>query len=111
VDVGRFAAELIQQDWTGRRVVELEAEHRVTPNEVAATLAKVLGRPVKAQVVARATWASLFKSQGMKYPQPRIRMLEGFNEGWIEFEGDRADIIKGRTALETILRELVSQGA
>jgi uncharacterized protein YbjT (DUF2867 family) len=111
VDVGRFAAELIQQDWTGRRIVELEAEDRVTPNEVAATFAKVLGRSVKAQVVPRATWASLFKSQGMKYPLPRIRMLEGFNEGWIEFESDGADIIKGRTGLETVLRGLVSQGA
>jgi uncharacterized protein YbjT (DUF2867 family) len=109
VDVGRFAAELIQQDWTGRRVVEMEAEHRVTPNEVAATFAKILGRSVKAQVVPHATWASLFQSQGMKYPQPRVRMLEGFNEGWIEFESDGADIIKGRTGLETVLRRLVSQ--
>jgi NAD(P)H dehydrogenase (quinone) len=111
LDVGRLAAELIQQDWTGRRVVELEAEHRVTPNEVAATFAKVLGRSVKAQAVPHATWTSLFNSQGMKYPQARVRMLEGFNEGWIEFEGDDADVIKGRTGLETVLRGLVSQGA
>ena len=111
VDVGRFAAELIQQDWTGRRVAELEAERRVTPNEVAATFAKVLGRSVKAEVVPRETWASLFESQGMKYPEMRIRMLEGFNEGWIEFEGDGADVVKGRTELETVLRGLVSQNA
>jgi hypothetical protein len=111
VDVGRLAAELIQQDWTGRRVVELEAEHRVTPDEVAATFAKLLGRSVEAQVVPRATWSSLFESQGMKYPQPRIRMLEGFNEGWIEFEGDGANVVKGSTGLETVLRGLVSQRA
>jgi uncharacterized protein YbjT (DUF2867 family) len=109
LDVGRVAAELIQQDWTGRRVVELEAEHRVTPNEVAATFAKVLGRSVKAQVVPHAAWTSLFNSQGMKYPQPRVRMLEGFNEGWIEFESDDADVIKGGTGLETVLRGLISQ--
>jgi NAD(P)H dehydrogenase (quinone) len=47
----------------------------------------------------------------MKYPQPRVRMLEGFNEGWIEFESDDADVIKGSTGLETVLRGLVSQGA
>ena len=59
----------------------------------------------------RATWVSQFKSQGMKYPLPRVRMLEGFNEGWIEFASDGADVIKGTTGLETVLRRLVSQGA
>jgi hypothetical protein len=32
-------------------------------------------------------------------------LLEGFNECWIEFEGDGADIIKGRTGLEKVLRD------
>lgn len=108
-DIGRVAAELIQQNWSGCRVVELEADHRISPNEAAATFAKVLGKPVMAQVVPRETWASLFMSQGMKHPQPRIRMLDGFNEGWIEFEGSSVDIIKCKTALETVLRELVAR--
>lgn len=108
-DIGRVAAELIQQSWSGCRVVELEADHRISPNEAAATFAKVLGKPVMAQVVPRETWASLFMSQGMKHPQPRIRMLDGFNEGWIEFEGSSVDIIKCKTALETVLRELVAR--
>jgi predicted metalloprotease len=59
----------------------------------------------------RETWANLFKSQGMKYPQPRIRMLDGFNEGWIEFESNGADSIKGKTKFETVLRGLVAQAA
>lgn len=106
-DVGRVAADLIQQSWVGRRVVELEGDHRISPNEAAATLAKVLGHPVKATAVPRETWTNLFKSQGMKNPQPRIRMLDGFNEGWIEFENKGADIVKGKTKLETVLRGLV----
>lgn len=110
-DVGRVAAELIQQDWTGRRVVELEGERRISPDDAAAAFAKVLGHPVKAQVVPRETWAALFTSQGMNDPQPRIRMLDGFNEGWIEFEGDRAGVIKGAIALETVLRGLVARAA
>jgi uncharacterized protein YbjT (DUF2867 family) len=108
IDVGRVAAELIRQDWNGRRVVELEADQRISPNQAAATFAKVLGHPVKAKAVPRDTWSSLFTSQGMKDPQPRIRMLDGFNEGWIEFENDGADIVKGRTTLETVLRGLVA---
>jgi len=35
-----------------------------------------------------------------------MRMLDGFNEGWIEFESDSADIVKGQTKLETVLRGL-----
>ncbi len=42
-DAGRVAAELLQQSWSGRKVVELEGPHRITPNEIAATFSKVLG--------------------------------------------------------------------
>jgi uncharacterized protein YbjT (DUF2867 family) len=109
-DVGRVAAELIQQDWTGSRVVELEAARRVTPREVAATFAKVLGRGVAVEAVPRETWDALFRSQGMKNPEPRIRMLDGFNEGWIEFEGGRAGSIKGAVTLETVLGGILATG-
>ena len=110
-DVGRIAAGLLQQDWKGYRIVELEARQRVSPNDAAAIFSKVLGRPVAAQIVPRETWADLFTSQGMKDPQPRIRMLDGFNEGWIEFEGDAVTVLKGEIPLETVLRELVAKAA
>jgi hypothetical protein len=61
------------------------------------------------EAVPRETWESLFKSQGMKNPAPRIRMLDGFNEGWIEFEGGEAGSRKGTVGLETILRSLVER--
>lgn len=110
-DVGRVAAELLQQDWQGCRIVELEASRRVSPNDAAAAFSRVLGRPVTAQAVPRETWADLFTSQGTKDPQPRIRMLDGFNEGWIEFESDAANVVKGEIALETVLRGLVAKAA
>jgi hypothetical protein len=40
-------------------------------------------------------------------PIPRIRMLDGFNEGWIEFEHGEIGTVKGSTDLETVLRGLV----
>jgi len=105
-DVARVAAQLIQEDWKGCRVVELEAAARITPHEVAATFARVLGRPVRAEAVPRDSWDGLFRSQGMTNPMPRIRMLDGFNEGWIEFEHGEAGSIKGNVSLETVLCEL-----
>ena len=108
-DVGRVAAELLQQTWSGRRIVEIESLHRVTPNDIAQSFSKLLGRSVQAEAVPRATWEALFKAQGTADPQPRIRMLDGFNEGWVEFEGGESGSIKGEVELEIVLKSLVKQ--
>ena len=42
-DVGRVAAELLLQDWTGNRVVELEGPERVSQDGIAAELSKCPG--------------------------------------------------------------------
>ncbi|MFD1987969.1 NAD(P)H-binding protein [Mesorhizobium newzealandense] len=106
-DVGRAAAELIQQDWTGTRIVELEGPTRVSPDDLAAAFATILGRPVRAVPVPRETWETLFRSQGMKNPQPRLRMLDGFNEGWIAFS-DQTKTIKGMTDATAVVAALVA---
>jgi NAD(P)H dehydrogenase (quinone) len=108
-DIGRVAAGLLEETWNGRRVVELEGPHRVTPDEIAATLAGLLGRPVRMEAVPRESWEPLFVSQGMKNPTPRIRMLDGFNEGWIEFENGEAGSRKGDVALRTVLQTLIGR--
>ena len=36
-----------------------------------------------------------------------MQMLDGFNEGWIDFEGGKSNSVKGKVELETVLRELV----
>jgi len=107
-DIGRVAAEILQQAWTGRRVAELEGPTRVTPNDVAAAFSKILGHPVRAEAVPRRSWTELFKSQGMKNPMPRIEMLDGFNEGWIEFEHGQTGSQKGTVGLETALRAIIA---
>ncbi len=108
-DIGKVAAELLQEQWSGHRVVELEGPRRVTPNEVGATFAELLGSPVRMEVVPRESWETLFKSQGMKNPMPRIRMLDGFNEGWIEFERGEAGSRKGSVTLESVLKVLIDR--
>ncbi len=108
-DIGHEAAKLLQESWTGRRVVELEGPRRVAPNEIASTFAEVLGRRVSMDAVPRETWEQLFRSQGMKNPIPRIRMLDGFNDGWIEFENGDAGSRKGDVALKSVLQTLVER--
>lgn len=105
-DIGSVAAQLLQQDWAGQRVVELEGQW-VSPNDIARTLTQLLGRDVHAEVVERDTWEALLRSQGAQNPLPRMRMVDGFNEGWICFEHDQ--VLKGATPLQTVLRELMNK--
>ncbi len=107
-DVARVAAELLLQDWKGKRIVELEGPARITPNEVAASLGRLLERDVQLQTVPRDEWEAKFRSTGMRNPTPRMQMLDGFNAGWIEFEGGESGSRKGDTALQSVLKDLVA---
>ena len=108
-DVGRVAAELLLQDWSGKRVVELEGPEGVRQNGIAAELSKALHRSVRAEAVPRENWGAIFRAQGMRDPIPRIQMLDGFNEGWITFEGGGASLAKGKVSLAEVVRKLVSE--
>jgi NAD(P)H dehydrogenase (quinone) len=106
-DIASVATELLLEKSTSHRTVELEGPERVTPNQIASDFANLLGKPVVAEAVPRSTWAALFESQGMKNPTPRIGMLDGFNEGWIEFEGAPETVRKGIVPLKTVLESLL----
>jgi uncharacterized protein YbjT (DUF2867 family) len=104
-DIGELAARLLLDDVNATRTIELEGPQRVSPNDIADAFSRVLDKPVRAQAVPRASWQALFEGQGMKHPEPRMNMLDGFNEGWIDFEG-RA--VKGATPLIDVIRKLAA---
>jgi uncharacterized protein YbjT (DUF2867 family) len=104
-DIGELAAHLLGERWEGVRVVELEGPARVSPNDIAASLGRVLGRDVVARIVPRDTWETRFREQGMTNPTPRMRMVDGFNEGWIDFG---ATSRKGATTLDDVIANLAS---
>src|SRR6476469_8980282 len=108
-DIGKLAAGLLQEKWEGHRVIGLEGPTRITPNQIATTLAKLLGKPVRMEVVPSNSWDALFRSQGTKNPIPRMRMLDGFNEGWIEFEREKSGSQKGSTSLEAVLKSVIEE--
>jgi len=108
-DIAQTAVELLGQSWNGVRIVELEGPERYSSNDVAAALASVLRTPVRNEIVPRSTWEELFRSQGTKNPLPRIRMVDGFNEGWIDFESGQRGSRKAGTTLQAALQALVSE--
>jgi NAD(P)H dehydrogenase (quinone) len=107
-DIAQTAVELLGQSWKGVRVVELEGPERYSADDVAAALASVLHTPVRNEIVPRSTWEKLFRSQGMKNPLPRIRMVDGFNEGWIDFESGQRESRIGSITLQAALQALVT---
>jgi NAD(P)H dehydrogenase (quinone) len=109
-DVGVTAAALIRQHWTGVRVVELEGPARVSPNDLAEAFAAALGRPVRAESIPHEEWEALFLAQGMRNPVPRVRMLDGFNEGWIDFPANDDNRLKGNTSAAEVIAALVPVG-
>ena len=108
-DIAQTAVELLDQSWNGVRIVELEGPERYSSNDVAAALSSALNTPVRNEIVPRSTWEELFRSQGMKNPLPRIRMVDGFNEGWIDFESGQLGSRKAGTTLQAALQALVSK--
>ncbi len=108
-DVGRTAATLLQERWEGRRVVELEAAQRVSPNILAAAFAKALSQPVRAEAVPREQWESIFRGQGMQNPTPRMQMIDGFSAGWIDFKDRGAHARKGAIGIDQAIATLIQR--
>jgi len=88
---------------------KLEGPERYSSDDVAAALANALRTPVRNEIVPRSTWEELFRSQGMKNPLARMRMVDGFNEGWIDFESGPQGSRKGSITLQVALQTLVSE--
>jgi uncharacterized protein YbjT (DUF2867 family) len=106
-DVGRTAAELLLESWRGHRVIELEGPRRVSPNDIATAFTRALRGPVTARIVSRAGWDRLFREQGMINPMPRMQMLDGFNEGWIDFPKRDGESRKGTITIDQAIKALV----
>lgn len=107
-DIGALATKLLGESWSGVRVVELEGPARHSPNDLAAAFSRALNREITVRTVPREEWETRFRTHGMRNPMPRIRMLDGFNEGWIDFEGES---VKGTTGIDEVIAGLVDRAS
>ncbi|MBV8500475.1 MAG: NmrA family NAD(P)-binding protein [Paucibacter sp.] len=108
-DIGATAAELLQQDWSGARTIELAGPAKVSPNDIAAAFTQALGRRVGVRTVTRADWEARFRAQGMRHPEARIAMLDGFNAGWLDFSRQGVEQRTGSTPITSVVHELVAK--
>jgi len=108
VDIGTLAAEALLDGPRGERILELSGPTDVTPNEVAATVSKILAKPVKLVEAPLAAVVPTFTSFGVSSDVASLfqGMYEGFIAGRIPFEGGKAEARRGTTSLEETLKKL-----
>lgn len=106
-DAGRVAGELLMTEWRGHRIVELHGPAPVSPRDIADAFAKALNRAVDVVPIPRDTWESGFHQQGVKEPGMWITSLDGFNEGWLDFEGGAIEQRYGRVTIDEAVAALV----
>lgn len=108
-DIGALAANLMQETWIGRRIVELAGPTNTSPETAAAVIGAALGKDVKALAVPREAWAGIFAGSGMspRTVEAFVDMFDGFNNGTIRFEGDEPR--RGVTTMATAAKALVAE--
>ncbi len=109
-DIGLAGAKVLQESWTGERVLEVDGPEGGTDlYETAAAFGRALGRQVKAVLLPEAAWQSVLETMGM--PAYRtglyIEMVKSFNSGWIHFGNPGTEKFHGPTTIEAFTREMV----
>ena len=88
---------------------QLEASERISADRIAAAYAKALGHDVRAVAVPRDLWEAEFRAAGMSNPLPRMQMIDGFNQGWIDFADGGAHARKATTTIDQVIADIVAR--
>lgn len=102
-DIGRVAADSMQEKTAGKEIKEL-AGFWTTTEETAEAIGKALGKEVKAVAVPREEWIGILSQHNSPQNAASLaEMFDGFNSGHIKFETENQ--IAGRITLEDYMRE------
>jgi uncharacterized protein YbjT (DUF2867 family) len=109
-DIGLAGATVLQESWTGVRVLEVDGPEGGTDlYETAAAFGRALSRQVRAIQLPEAAWQGVL--EGMGTPADRtglyIEMVKSFNSGWIHFGNSGTEKFHGPTTIEAFAQERV----
>jgi NAD(P)H dehydrogenase (quinone) len=109
-DIGNAGADILRQEWTGTRYIEVAGPEQYSPKDIAQALSRALGHAVEAVAVPREKWTEFFEGQGMPTgrTEPRAEMVDGFNSGWIHFGISGTEHVTGTTSLTSVMATLVA---
>jgi len=108
-DIGETAAQLLCGDTAGKRIVELAYPEPYSSNDVAHAIGEIVGREINAVPIARSERIGVYESWGLSSAGAAAMsdMIDGFNSGWISFEGGAAERRDARTPLKDAIETLV----
>jgi NAD(P)H dehydrogenase (quinone) len=108
-DVGRVAADLLaadngQERRSSPRVVHVEGPRRISAQDVAQALAKLVGRDVMAEAFPRDRWLAALRGGGLgeRYAQLIAELQDAHNAGLIDSEAG-GEVVHGSTELADAL--------
>lgn len=109
-DIGLAGAKVLQESWSGVRVLEVNGPQGGTHlHQAAGAFGKALGRQVTAVQLPEAAWQPVLESIGM--PADRtglyIEMVKSFNSNWIHFGNAETEKFYGPTTIEAFAQERV----
>jgi NAD(P)H dehydrogenase (quinone) len=109
-DIGQAGANVLLQQWSGNRYIEVAGPQQYSPLDIARELGAVVKRNVETVLVPRTTWVQNFVEQGTPEDRtaPRVEMIDGFNSGWIHFNVPGTEHYTGTTELKTVLESLAN---
>ena len=108
-DIGTLGAQLLQQDWTGHRVVELEGPCTYSVADVAMILGYHLHKEVPVGRLAGDDYEPAYRSFGFSDKGAKLmaEMNRGFNSDHIVFERGSREQVQGETLLEDCLAKYI----
>jgi NAD(P)H dehydrogenase (quinone) len=108
-DIGKLAADLLEEDWKGHRILELSGPCNYSANDVAYVLSYCLNRPVKAEAIPAERYAASYESFGFTNAASQLmaEMNGGFNREHIIFEKTGQEQVAGKTLLEDAINSYV----
>ena len=109
IDVGRAAAQLLHENWEGRRVVELTGPQDWSADDVAAAFAGALGHPVVPAFVPPEARAAMLASAGIpaEVATALLGMYAGIADGHVVHEPG-TEQLRGTISLAVAVERIVS---
>jgi uncharacterized protein YbjT (DUF2867 family) len=104
-DIGKTAAAALIEGGRGRQVIELSGPRDYSSVDVAAELAKLTGKDVKAQQGPLDAVVPTFTSFGISEPVARLfrELYQAVDAGKLAFEGGAARAVRGTTTVGEVL--------
>ncbi len=107
-DIGLAAARLLAEGGSGARIVQLAGPREYTPNDVASSLGRLLGKPIAVRQHPDEAMAAAMLAAGMNDEWSRLfqELTHGLNTGRVAWEAGHS-IWRGETDIEAVFASLL----